>query len=280
MADRDLDITKFSYFSYRKLKKTLGEFDAVVECNELAIREFIEQARKEDSKDYIKQLSLKHSVVVDRVDLDKFSSRIRQYYVTSVFQQSEQFLQDFKKEWKQYFPNQQWQTANTGETKLDNVLMNLSYIDISIELIEIYDYYRLVRNYMAHTDRDLQEVVSKHSKVKNNNNKFLEGLSLFQEPNSLDKINYSDFLILTGIVKHIAYLISTESKPNNEEIALILFQKMKNEDKGRAYKGIKKLKNNSDRFEKAIKNYIKTNFGRFSSKDLELICEQLKSLLA
>ncbi len=26
MPDRDLDITKFSFYAYRKLKKTLGEF--------------------------------------------------------------------------------------------------------------------------------------------------------------------------------------------------------------------------------------------------------------
>ena len=39
--DKNQDITKFSYFSYRALKNTLGEFDATVECNELAIREFI-----------------------------------------------------------------------------------------------------------------------------------------------------------------------------------------------------------------------------------------------
>lgn len=59
MQDRDLDITKFSYPSYRKLKMTLGEFDAVVECNEIAIREFIEHAKKEDLQKYIQQLSKK-----------------------------------------------------------------------------------------------------------------------------------------------------------------------------------------------------------------------------
>jgi hypothetical protein len=96
MPDRDLDITKFSYFSYRKLKKTLGEFDAVVECNEIAIKEFIENAPKENLQKYIQQLSSKHKVKVDKVDFLKFSSRIRQYYVASVSQQSEQFLKDFR----------------------------------------------------------------------------------------------------------------------------------------------------------------------------------------
>src|SRR5690606_18008002 len=126
MPDRDLDITKFSYFSYRKLKKTLGEFDAVVECNEIAIKEFIEQAPKENLQKYIQQLSTKHKVKVDEVDFLKFSSRIRQYYVASVSQQSEQFLKDFRIEWQKYFPEKIWIEPAKGETKLQNTLKNVS----------------------------------------------------------------------------------------------------------------------------------------------------------
>ncbi|MDM8568610.1 hypothetical protein QUF50_03675 [Thiotrichales bacterium HSG1] len=85
MPDRDLDITKFSYTSYQKLKKMLGEFDAVVECNEIAIREFIEKTQIEGTQKYIKQLSAKHKIRVDEVNFIKFSSRIRHYYIVSVF---------------------------------------------------------------------------------------------------------------------------------------------------------------------------------------------------
>lgn len=116
MPDRCRDITKFSFFSYRSLKKTLGEFDAVVECNEIAIRELLEQANKDDSHKYIQKLSKKHQVRVDEVDFFKFSSRIRQYYVSSVFQQSEQFYRNFKDEWKRYFPNAEWKEKLKGET--------------------------------------------------------------------------------------------------------------------------------------------------------------------
>jgi small ligand-binding sensory domain FIST len=73
MSDRDLDITKFSYYAYRKLKKTLGEFDAVIECNEIAIKEFVEKAPKEKLQQYVQQLSQKHKVKVDEVDFLKFN---------------------------------------------------------------------------------------------------------------------------------------------------------------------------------------------------------------
>ncbi|MCD4735678.1 MAG: hypothetical protein K8R53_06510 [Bacteroidales bacterium] len=278
MPDRDLDITKFSFIAYRKLKKTLGEFDAVVECNEIAINEFLEQAKKEDIRKYIQQLSTKHKVKVDEVDFLKLSSRIRQYYVASVFQQAEQFLKDFKEEWIKYFPDKTWIEPLKGETKIQSTLKSIS-LTLTTDLIDIYEYYRIVRNYMSHTDRDIEELKIRYKKVHANQNKFLRDLDLSVLPNKIDEVDFSDFLILTNIVKHIAYLISTTSKPDNERIAQILYDKSK-EDKGKAYKGLKKLKNDSKRYETAIKSFITSNFGRFSARDISEVHKKFENLLA
>lgn len=278
MPDRELDITKFSFFAYRKLKKILGEFDAVVECNEIAIREFLEQAKKVDTQKYIQQLSSKHQVKVDIVDFQKFETRIRQYYVASVFQQAEQFIKDFKEEWKDYYEDNEWKDLNKGETIFQNIIRNLS-LTISSDLIDIYEYYRLVRNYMSHTDRDVEELKKRYNKIESNKNAFLKELNLHISPNPYDKIGFNDFLILTNIVKHTAYLFSVLSKPENNKIAIILYNKSKENDQ-KTFKGLKKLKNNSRRFDNALKSYIKTTFGRFSTDDEIEIAEKLKSLLA
>lgn len=278
MSDRDLDITKFSFFAYRKLKKTLGEFDAVVECNEIAIREFIQEAQKENPYKYIQQLSSKHKIKVDEVDFLKFGSRIRQYYVASVSQQSEQFLKDFRTEWQLYYPEKKWTEPGKGETKFQNTLTNIS-LSLPSDLVDIYEYYRLIRNYMSHTDRDLEELNNTYSKIQANKNLFLRDLHLSILPNSVKDINFTDFLILTNIIKHIAYLMSISSKPDNDRIAEILFLKSK-DDNQKVFKGIKKLKNNNERFENALENYITTNFGRFSTDDINNVSKKLKSLLA
>lgn len=278
MPDRDLDITKFSFFAYRKLKKTLGEFDAVVECNEIAIKEFIEQAPRENLQKYIQQLSSKHKVKVDEVNFLKFSSRIRQYYVSSVSQQSEQFLKDFRTEWQEYFPEKIWVEPGKGETKFLNTLKNIS-LTLPSDLIDIYEYYRIVRNYMSHTDRDVEELKIRYEKIQKNKNEFLSDLHLSDLPNPLNDIDFSDFLILTNIVKHIAYLISTSSKPDNDRIAKILFDKSK-ANNGKTFKGLKKLKNDKVRLENALKNYITTSFGRLSNNDINSIYRKLESLLA
>jgi hypothetical protein len=278
MPDRDLDITKFSYKAYRKLKKTLGEFDAVVECNEIAIREFIEKIQSEDQQKYIQQLSTKHKVGVGAVNFVQFSSRIRHYYVASVFQQSEQFLKDFKEECRRYLNSNKWIEKTNDETKLQNISRNLS-IELDSDLIDIYEYYRMVRNYMAHTDRDIKKLKSCHKKVEKNKNDFLKEMHLSNMPNSLENINFNDFLILTNIVKHIAFKLSNQAKPKNKRIAEILFELSITNEK-RAYKGLKKLKTNNIRYEKALKSFAITSFGRFSTKDIDEVTREFKCLLA
>lgn len=277
MPDRDLDISKFSFFAYRKLKKALGEFDAVVECNEIAIREFIQHSKKEGSSNYIQRLSDIHSIRVDEVDFLKFETRVGQYNIASVFQQAEQFMKDFKSEWKTYY-DKEWLKKNDGETVLQNCIRNLP-MDLSSNVIEIYDYYRLIRNFISHNDRDLEKINRLHKKINFNTNDFPFELNLENIPNSYDKIDFNDFLLATNIVKHIAFVFSTSSKPDNDRIAEILYRKSK-EDEQRTFKGLKKLKNNSERFDKATKNYIKSIFGRFSQSDENEIAEKLKSLLA
>lgn len=275
MHDRDSDITKFSYPSYRKLKKTLGEFDAVVECNEIAIKEFIEHASRYKINEYIQQLSKKHKLKVDEVNFLKFSTRIRQYYIASVFQQSEQFLKDFKIEYKKYFPEKKWLEPNDGETKLQNTLNNIS-LTITKDILDIYEYYRLVRNYMSHTDRDSGELKKIHTSICSNNNEFINNVNL-NIPNLLEKINFSDFLIITNVVKHIAFVISSHAKPENQIIAEILFLQAK--DNPKTYQGIKKHINDNDRIDLAIKSYIKTTFGRFSNSDIDNITLEFKKRL-
>jgi hypothetical protein len=278
MHDRDLDITKFSYFSYRRLKKTLGEFDAVVECNEIAIKEFLEKIKEDKSETYMHQLSIKHGVKVDNLDFVKFDTRIRQYYILSVFQQAEQYFKNFKEEYMMYFEEIEWKPRLKEETLLGNIIRNLD-VDIPTDLKDIYEYYRIVRNYMAHTDRDTQELEKRYGIIQKNENSILKKLNINKSPNYLNTINFDDFFILTNIVKHIAFILTTKSKPTNDRIAEILLKKSE-ENNSTIKRGFKRLLKNNDRLERSIKNFVVTNFGRFCDSDLSEIFTKFRSLLA
>lgn len=278
MHDRDLDISKYSYTAYRTLKKTLGEYDAVVECNELAVLEFIQSIEDEPAQQRIKFLSQKHRIPFHSVKIDIFSTRIRQYYIASVMQQLEQFLLSFQDEWKEYFSDEYWTPKVDGETIFDNVVKNTN-VQFSAPIMHCINYYRLVRNYCAHTDRDEKKVERAYKKVSKSDLSFLNEMSLTQQPNSLNSISFSDFIILTNVVKHIAYNLCIGSKPSNERIAGILLERAK-EDGGRAFKGIKKLKNNDSRYEQAMRRFAATHCGRLSSNDLGEVISKFKCLLA
>lgn len=59
-----------------------------------------------------------------------------------------------------------------------------------------------------------------------------------------------------------------------------MFVRMRKSEKSMSFKGLKKLKNDKDRFENALKSYITTSFGRFSNADINSIYKKLESLLA
>ena len=169
--NRDCTKTKFSFQSFRNLKKGLGEFDAVVECNELAIREFISNLSKAINKEtFIHSLSEKYNVKVDTVSIKLFESRIRQFYIMSVMQKAEQFFDEFKKEYKDY--KSEWINKKDGETDLDNLLINTfgslknGIKEIKDEVYYGYEYYRFIRNRFAHSEeKDDKKLKSYHQKV-------------------------------------------------------------------------------------------------------------------
>jgi hypothetical protein len=284
---RDADITKFTFKSFRALKKRLGEFDAVVECNEIAIREFTLQVKSNaDSKKYIEELSLKHKVRVNEVDFLKFAARIRQFYVLSVTQQGEQFLEEFEQEYKEYFPTKAWQPKNSNETVLENILINVfntktrGILQLTEEVFEAYEYYRLVRNLVAHSENyKIPKITNKYNAAIIHKSELQNKYHLNSGLNEYIKINYDDFLMITNIVKNIGYMLCQYATPDNQRIAEILIS-LKNDRRQGLINGLLKIKNDEKRFKSAILSLLRTNFGRISSSDKEEIYNNVKRLLA
>lgn len=140
-------------------------------------------------------------------------------------------------------------------------------------------YYRLVRNYCAHTDRDVKKIDNSYKKVCKSDLSFLSQMHLEKKPNSLSAIDFDDFIILTNIVKHVAYTMCMGSKPSNDRIAKNLL-KWSKDDGASAFKGIKKLKNNELRYVQAMERFAATHCGRLSSEDLKEVIKEFRCLLA
>lgn len=281
---RDINETKFSFKAFRNLKKGLGEFDAVVECNEMAIREFLKNLKaSQDQKQFIQELSQKHDVKVDTVNIDLFSSRIRLFYILSVMQQAEQFIDDFRKEYKTY--SSTWIHKVDGETDFDNLLQNIfttkgqGIIEIGEEVYYGFEYYRFVRNRFAHSEeKDPKKLENLCTKITEYTHFYNSKFHSVNSPNNYDKIDFNDFLLFTNIIKHIGYTLCEKCKPDNSQLAdKILNLEIKVENKIiRPLKSIHKLKNDPNRFSNAIGNLLKSTFGKINTADRDEIIQFIK----
>lgn len=282
---RDINETKFSFKAFRNLKKGLGEFDAVVECNELAICEFLKNLEaSKDQKQFIQDLSLKHEIKVDTVNVEIFSSRIRLFYIMSVMQQAEQFIDEFRKEYKTYNPT--WTNKIDGETDLDNLMQNIflskvqGITEIGEEVYQGFEYYRLVRNRFAHSEeKDINKLEKLCQKVSQYADFYNNKFHSVNSPNNYDKIDFNDFLLFTNIIKHIGYTLCEKCKPDNSQLAdKIVKLEIKVDNKTISpIKSINKLKNDPDRFSNAIGNLLNSTFGKINSTDRDEIIQFIKT---
>lgn len=285
---RDINETKFSFKAFRNLKKGLGEFDAVVECNEMAIREFLKNLNaSQDQKKFIQDLSQKHGVRVDTVSVDLFSSRIRLFYILSVMQQAEQFIDEFRKEYRTY--NSTWANKEDGETDFDNLLLNIfsskgrGINEIGIEFYHGFEYYRLVRNRFAHSEeKDLKKLENQCLKISKYATFYNSTFHSVNSPNNYDKIDFNDFLLFTNIVKHIGYTLCEKCKPDNAQLAdKIATLEVKIENMTiYPLKKLFKLKNDPDRFSNAIGNLLNSTFGKINKTDRDEIIQHINRILA
>lgn len=282
---RDINETKFSFKAFQNLKKGLGEFDAIVECNEIVIREFLENLKaSHNQKQFIQDLSQIHGVKVDTVNVNLFSSRIRLFYILSVMQQAEQFIDEFRKEYKTYNPI--WADKVDGETDFDNLLRNIfstkgqGIIEIREEVYQGFEYYRLVRNRFAHSEeKDIKKLENLCQKVSQHSNFYNIKFHSVNSPNNYEKIDFNDFLLFTNIIKHIGYTLCEKCKPDNSKLAdkIVKLEIKVNNKTISPIKSINKLKNDPDRFSNAIGNLLNSTFGKINNTDKEEIIQCIKN---
>jgi hypothetical protein len=280
--------TKFSFIAFRNLKKGLGDFDAVVECNELAIREFINNISTSSKPEkYISDLAIKHKVTVNTVSVPFFSARIRQFYILSVLQQAEQFIDEFKKEYKMYFTS--WDEKIYGETDLDNLLRNAfpskenGVLNISKEVYDAFEYYRLVRNRFAHSEeKDLKRLENQRQLLNDYKEFYKINFNISGCPNTYTEINFDDFILCTNIVKSIGYTLCEKCKPDNSKIAerIVKLEIIQDNNAICPIKSIWKHKNDNDRFLNALDNLLNSNFGKIGEIDRNEILENINRILA
>lgn len=240
-----------------ELITNLGKYDAIVEFTEIAIRDFIESANGSGNfDDFLKAKSTEHKIIVDCIDRNIYRARISHSYILSVYQTFELFLRQFKDEYNDLF-NSNWKFDESSDSLLTKLIKKIANVNnaknkIGEFRLELFDYYRIIRNKYSHEYIDDAKVKKSHKKIIAYKKDIAKSYPKLKAPNEYGKISFDDFILFTRLVKDIADELNEIIKPSD----LNMFA-----DYYRRKDLFRSISQNSTRYQNAIKGHLREYFG-------------------
>lgn len=206
----------FSLNSYRYLKQSLGEHDAIVQFQECARRSLLDKfdsVKKESDVDFpsfISKESLRFGIHLHDLTIKSYPNIIFQSYLIFPNSLMEEFVDNFINDFNKLFnaktklPDDK---RNEGKKcKLEKLIELLKELKIKgmvneVEL-EIYNYYRSLRNQTAHT-KSKKRTISEKS-VSFIKDKYPQ----LAAPNKPENLSFDDFILFTATIKKLAFQIT------------------------------------------------------------------------
>lgn len=187
---------------YNKFKQDLGISDAINEYIEVLLRQFESTPHDEGS---FQLIASRYGIRVNDVDPQTAISKIREYYIISVFQVFEDFLGQMHNYLKDY--GEYNGSKDSSDSMLKHIHKNLIGMkrtsEISYLNYLICDYYRLIRNLCAHTD-NTNKVQSAHQYLLERKEEIEAAYPQLQSPNDFQQINFDDFVLYSRAAKDLA----------------------------------------------------------------------------
>lgn len=283
---------RFRFPSYVNLRRRLGAYDAIVELNELAARSLMLRIRT-DPKKLLQEESALHQIRVDHNDnlTDRaFSAKRAQFYILSVYQQAELFFDDLINDLPQGVV---WKTTSGSfakgkeEAQLDWIVratnsenQNAFNNEVDAEFfcdVEIFTYFRLLRNAYMHEGETTRQLERQLVKVKRIYAEYLESppevarIKPFVVPNSYDELNFSDFILFTRVVKSIAFRLCAALKP---DLNILLNHRFSPDN----HHGLRKFLGNETRFATACKTRLNLDYN-LTDAEISYSIPIIKSLI-
>lgn len=265
--------TTFNIPSNRLLWLSLGEYDSLVEYQEVASRLMLAayDPKKESFRDYLIGTSQKTGVYLNDITLKNFKQAQHQGYLIFPNASFDEFLCGFVDDVK-VLVDSSFAESNINGCRFEKVLDALNNFSITPNIdsakINLYHYYRLLRNDVAH--RLGKDYNDEYQRIN------LEAIHGFYptlaKPQPKASLNFDDFILCTANVKNIADEMTRSLLPHidwvkvtveNKETWIPRFHRMLHEKR-----------------EKRLHNYINTSlFSRYSVKLPEYDVESIIGLL-
>lgn len=215
---------KFTLRSYSNLKHELGVLDATIEVVEISIREFSILGTYKSFNDKIKYYSEKHEICVNETSSEEVIKASAGLYILLTHGVFDSFLDKFLIEVKRY---RQFDSKKDGQTILDFILDQMDEREFKNNpLYKGYDYYRLLRNDLAHVGFSFRQAPPSQENIE----KIFEAI---KKPNKKEikyraftkgSVEFDDFIIFSRIIKKIAWNLCQFAKPQSDEEERMLLQ--------------------------------------------------------
>lgn len=217
--------TSFDISANKKFWKQCGEYDSLIQFEECCHRALLERYNEEKSKDhslsfklFTNKIAAGTKVNLGFFDFDNYENSLYASYIIYPYGAFDCFIQDIIKNLKDLLINIKIDKYKGKGTKLSQLIKQLKTkgIDVKIEQFkkDLFDYYRLRRNSVAHMLPETTYIRAFKKIVKS---RHLVNKTYPNQPKALtsyDKMTFDDFVVCTANLKNISDIITCAIEKN------------------------------------------------------------------
>lgn len=204
--------------SRKRLFKRLGEYDTLAEYTFCTIRDFESRWDKSTSfEDYVTTKAVEHNVnLKNGVTLPNHGQALIKSFLINSYAMLEDYTDQYKKDIQNLLnPTFVFDNSN-GLSRVERLLYPLRELDINpkfpIWLLQILKYYRLVRNSVAHNDKDRKNCDDAYCEINIDSLKKDYPIFANKAPNSCERLTIDDFYFYSACIKHFANYLTMALK--------------------------------------------------------------------
>lgn len=271
MRNRSMRNTTFNLPSMRKLWERLGQYDALVEFEECCCRTFIKDSPEPNNlNEGLCDRAKAVDIYLTNLPFEDYRSILNCSYLVFPYACFDKFLTDFRKDISELINLDFSIPKKNGETKLEFYLRVLKDGGITVDIQNqkpIFDYYRLIRNAVAHNQEDQKECSRYYNQIDLKATKQM--YPNLDPPNKFDKINFNDFITATANIKNLCDILTISIEKHIDYTKVIANQSL--------FPDIDNFKNRpKERLKTYINNCFKNKYGiALPEEHIESIIQKL-----